>query len=67
MAFALEPDGTVEDVRRPVVVELGHGHARGMTVVDWNRQSGQADRFRILMRYDQGRLDGLIRAALAAV
>jgi purine nucleosidase len=67
MAFALEPDGTVEDVRRPVVVELGHGHARGMTVVDWNRQSGQADRFRILMRYDQGRLDGLIRDALAAV
>lgn len=67
MAFALEPDGTVEDVRRPVVVELGHGHARGMTVVDWNRQSGQADRFRILMRYDQGRLEGLIRAALAAV
>jgi len=66
MAFALEPEGTVEDVRRPMVVELGHGHARGMTVVDWNRQSGQADRFRILMRYDQARLEGLIRAALAA-
>ncbi|WP_342316061.1 nucleoside hydrolase [Lysobacter sp. FW306-1B-D06B] len=66
MAFALEPDGVTQDVHRPVVVELGHGHARGMTVVDWNRQSGQADRFRILMRYDQDRLDGLIRAALAA-
>ncbi len=66
MAFALEPEGTVEDVRRPMVVELGHGHARGMTVVDWNRQGGQADRFRILMRYDQARLEGLIRGALAA-
>jgi len=66
MAYALEPDGATELVDRPVVVELGHGHARGMTIVDWNRQGGGADRFRILMRYDQARLEGLIRAALAA-
>ncbi|MDG2519865.1 nucleoside hydrolase [Lysobacter soli] len=66
MAYALEPDGATELVNRPVVVELGHGHARGMTVVDWNRQNGLQDRFRILMRYDQARLEGLIRAALAA-
>ena len=66
MAYALEPDGATELVDRPVVVELGHGHARGMTVVDWNRQSGRTDRFRILMRYDQARLEGLIQAALAA-
>ena len=66
MAYALEPDGATELVDRPVVVELGHGHARGMTVVDWNRQNGLPDRFRILMRYDQARLEGLIRAALAA-
>ncbi|RDY65767.1 nucleoside hydrolase [Lysobacter soli] len=66
MAYALEPDGATELVDRPVVVELGHGHARGMTVVDWNRQNGLPDRFRILMRYDQARFEGLIRAALAA-
>ncbi|MFE0501438.1 nucleoside hydrolase [Lysobacter soli] len=66
MAYALEPDGATELVDRPVVVELGHGHARGMTVVDWNRQNGLLDRFRILMRYDQARFEGLIRAALAA-
>jgi len=66
MAYALEPEGATELVDRPVVVELGHGHARGMTVVDWNRQSGRTDRFRILMRYDQARFEGLIRAALAA-
>ena len=66
MAYALEPEGATGLVDRPVVVELGHGHARGMTVVDWNRQDGRPDRFRILMRYDQARFEGLIRAALAA-
>ena len=66
MAYALEPEGATELVDRPVAVELGHGHARGMTVVDWNRQDGRPDRFRILMRYDQARFEGLIRAALAA-
>ena len=66
MAYALEPEGAMERVDRPVVVELGHGHARGMTVVDWNRQSGRTDRFRILMRYDQDRFERLIRTALAA-
>jgi len=66
MAYALEPDGATELVDRPVVVELGQGHARGMTVVDWNRQTVKPDRFRILMRYDQMRFEALIRAALAA-
>ena len=66
MAYALEPDGATELVDRPVVVELGQGPARGMTIVDWNRQSGRTDRFRILMRYDQARFEGLIRVALAA-
>lgn len=66
MAFALAPEGVVEEAQRPVVVELGHGHARGMTVVDWQRQGGQADKVRILLRYDQARLEGLIRDALGA-
>lgn len=66
MAFALEPDGVVEEAWRPLVVELGQGPARGMTVVDWRREGGRPDRFRILLRYDQARFEGLIRAALAA-
>ena len=66
MAFALEPDGVLEDAWRPLVVELGHGPARGMTVVDWRREGGRPDRFRLLLRYDQARFEGLIRAALAA-
>jgi len=41
-------------------------HTRGGTVVDWNRQTGQADNAAILMRYDQARFEGMIRAALAA-
>lgn len=66
MAFALQPDGTVEQVDRPVVVELEGRYTRGATVVDWNRQTGRPDNARVLLRYDQARFNGLIRAALAA-
>ena len=66
MAYALQPDGAIEWVERPVVVELEGRHTRGATVVDWNRQTGGADNARVLLRYDQGRFHGLIRAALAA-
>lgn len=66
MAFALQPDGTVEQVDRPVVVELEGRHTRGATVVDWNRQTGRPDNARVLLRYDQGRFHDLIQAALAA-
>ncbi|WP_407352566.1 nucleoside hydrolase [Luteimonas sp. R10] len=66
MAWALEPDGAMETVERPVVVELEGRHTRGATVVDWLRQEGAPDNARILMRYDQARFQGLIRAALAA-
>ncbi|RPE74829.1 nucleoside hydrolase [Vulcaniibacterium tengchongense] len=66
MAYALHPDGAVETAARPVSVELEGRHARGATVVDWQRQSGRPDRFRILLRYDQARFEGLVRAALAA-
>ena len=67
MAFALEPEGTVEEASRPVVIELGQGHARGMSVVDWQRQTGRPDHVRIMLRYDQARFEGLVKAALAAV
>ncbi|WP_149196249.1 nucleoside hydrolase [Luteimonas suaedae] len=66
MAWALEPDGALETVERPVVVELEGRHTRGATVVDWLRQEGAPDNARILMRYDQARFQDLIRAALAA-
>ena len=66
MAWALQPDGALETVERPVVVELGGRHARGMTLVDWQRQAGKADNARILVRYDQARFEALAREALAA-
>ena len=53
-------------VERPVAVELAGRHTRGATVVDWQRQDGRADNAAILLRYDQGRFEALIRAALAA-
>ena len=53
MAFALQPDGALETVERPVAVELAGRHTRGATVVDWQRQEGRADNATILMRYDR--------------
>ena len=66
MALVLEPEGAEELLERPVSVELQGAHARGATIVDWRREGGQPDKARILMRYDQGRFDRLIQAALAA-
>ncbi|MDH5835532.1 nucleoside hydrolase [Luteimonas kalidii] len=66
MAWALEPQGALEAAERPLAVCLEHGPARGATVVDWNRQSGQPDRARILLRYDQDRFQARVRSALAA-
>lgn len=66
MAWALEPQGALDTPERPVVVELDGRHSRGMTIVDWQRQTGAADNARILMRYDQERFEALIRDALAA-
>ena len=66
MAWALDPTGAIETAERPVEVCLGHGPARGATVVDWNRQTGQPDRARILLRYGQPAFEARIRAALVA-
>ncbi len=66
MAYALQPEGAVELLERPVAVELAGTLTRGATVVDWNRQQGRPDNATLLMRYDQARFEGLIRAALAA-
>jgi len=66
MALALQPQGALEQLDRPVAVELAGTLTRGATVVDWNRQHGQPDNATLLMRYDQARFEGLIQAALAA-
>lgn len=65
MAYALEPDGALEVVERPVAVELDGRHTRGATVVDWRREGGAPDNCSILMRYDQARFEARIRRALA--
>lgn len=66
MAFALQPDGAVETLERPIDVALGGAPGRGSTIVDWNRQTGTYDRARILMRYDRARFEATIRRALGA-
>jgi purine nucleosidase len=66
MAFALEPQGALETAERPLAIELEGRHARGATVVDWQRQDGRPDHVKILLRYEQARFEGLVRAALAA-
>lgn len=66
MAYALEPEGVLEVLERPLAVELEGRHSRGATIVDWNRRHGRRDNANILMRYDQARFEALIERALAA-
>ncbi len=66
MALALQPEGALELLERPLAVETAGQHARGATIIDWNRQTGVADNVAILMRYDQQRFERMIEAALAA-
>ena len=66
MAVALEPAGVHEVAERPLAVELAGGHTRGATVVDWRREEGRPDNVAILQRYDQGRFEAMLEAALAA-
>lgn len=64
MAMALQPEGAVECLERPIVVETTGRHTRGATVVDWNRQTGAADNARILMRYNQQQFEQQLHATL---
>ena len=66
MALALQPEGAQELLERPLAVETAGQHARGATIVDWNRQTGAADNVAILTRYDQARFEAMIGRALAA-
>lgn len=66
MAYALQPDGALELLERPVAVEMAGRLTRGATIVDWNRQHGRPDNGRLLLKYDQDRFETLIQQALAA-
>ncbi|MBN8263673.1 MAG: nucleoside hydrolase [Xanthomonadales bacterium] len=66
MAMALQPEGVLEAVSRPLAVEIAGQHTRGATIVDWNRQGGAPDNVDILVQYDQTRFEGMLEAALAA-
>ncbi len=66
MAHALDPDGATDVQLRPVAVETEGRHARGMTLVDWNRQTGAADNAAIVLGWDQDRFQSRVQAALAA-
>lgn len=64
MALALQPEGAQEMPKRPLVVETAGQHTRGVTVVDWNQQTGAAANVSILLRYDQARFEAMVAAAL---
>jgi len=64
MAWALEPEAALDVQARPLEIALAPGPTRGMSVVDWNRQSGRADNVRILRRFDQVRFEQRIAQAL---
>lgn len=66
MAWALAPEGALATAERPLDVDTGQGPGRGMTVVDWNRQTGRPDQVRILLRYDQAGFEAMAEAALTA-
>jgi len=67
MAWALEPDAALEIQSRPAEIALAPGPTRGMSVIDWNRQSGRADHVRILQRYDQARFEHRLRRTLGNI
>jgi len=64
MARALQPQGVLESVTRPLAVEVAGLHTRGATVVDWNRQTGLPDNVDILLRYQQARFEAMLESAL---
>ena len=66
MALALQPEGALEMMERPMMVELEGRHARGATIVDWRREEGRPDNVAILRRYDQAVFEARLASALAA-
>jgi len=65
MAYALQPEAALELKQRPLRIECTGLYTRGMTVVDWNRQTAQPDNAILLIRYDQHRFEQQIQHALS--
>ena len=63
MAWALAPEDATRVEERPIVVDLAHGAARGLTAVDWDRRFGAAANARILFDYDQAAFEARLRGA----
>ncbi len=63
MAVALQPDAVGAAEARALLIEL-QGLGRGATLVDWLRRGGEPEQTRILLRYEQGRFESMVRAAL---
>ena len=64
MALALQPGHAAPLAERPLAIEIGHGPARGATLVDWDRRFGAASNAAILMEYDQRSFEAQVRQAL---
>ena len=62
----LHPQQTFDSFIPGRANEFGHGAARGLTAVDWDRRGGAADNARILLDYDPAAFEARVRAALAA-
>jgi purine nucleosidase len=63
MAAVLEPDAATW-IERRVFTERGGRHARGASVVDWERRTGLPANARLLERFPAARFEALLAAAL---
>jgi purine nucleosidase len=65
MAVALEPDIVTRFESRPAVVEIGGGHARGHSIVDWYNRDGRAPNVNLVLELDFDRFWTLLTEAVA--
>ncbi len=66
MAVALRADGVRARARWPITIALDAGHARGMTVVDYDRRSGLAAQASVVESFDRSLFEALIARGLGA-
>lgn len=67
MMAVLDPGSVKRAEERPLAVETQGSHARGATLVDWNRQTGRPDNARIVLEIDREAFQNRVKAALGAV
>lgn len=66
MMAVLEPSSVTKSEDRPLVIETQGAHARGTTLVDWNRQTGKPDNARIVLDIDRNAFYDRVKRALGA-